>query len=678
MNEADLDLVRSAPEFDAEWYLRTYPDVARLGADPAAHYLSLGAALGRDPGPGFHARAYLEAYEDVAASGADALLHYLRHGRAERRNPVPTAPSDPARRSRAEVGRWRGELYVLGHGERVPSIWAEMARHGKPRFERGMAAYELALWAMRPQGGNRPETARRWLDLALRLPATTLMRERQTVTSLVCDVHLGAPAPGDAWMERRRDAGLIGADALLVRAAFEGSAEARLPWINAALALHDIAPVTVSPRALTPYDGLSADAAAPRDGPLVSVLVAAHDARGTLPTALASLVAQSWRALEILVIDDASGDDTVEVARGFAARDPRIRVIEMAENGGAYVARNRGLAEARGEFVTLHDADDWSHPDKIARQVDHLLSAPEAIGCTSEQARMRDDLSVLRFTGSGRIVIANTSSFMFRRAPVIETLGGWDVVRMSADNELVRRILRVFGGRAVAHLATGPLSFQRDRAGSAIADPVLGINGFLFGARKEYHDAQRHFHLTAPREALRYDGRTRPFPAPRILEGGRKAADLGRFDTVLAGDFRDPAPLPLLDGAGQGERRAAFEFYRPLDVAAGLRMCAEARAAFIDRDIRVIVMGERAECGLLLIHDPALLDTAQAHLPGVAADRVVIAVPAGDDGGDMAMRGARAETLFGAAPVWSGADAATHAALAARGGAMAAAPWSAR
>lgn len=95
MDEADLDLVRSAPEFDGAWYAQTYRDVAKLGANPARHYVTLGAGLGRDPGPGFHARTYLEVNPDVAASGTHPFLHYLRHGRAEGRDPVPVPLADP-------------------------------------------------------------------------------------------------------------------------------------------------------------------------------------------------------------------------------------------------------------------------------------------------------------------------------------------------------------------------------------------------------------------------------------------------------------------------------------------------------------------------------------------------------------------------------------------------------
>lgn len=209
---------------------------------------------------------------------------------------------------------------------------------------------------------------------------------------------------------------------------------------------------------------------------------------------------------------------------------------------------------------------------------------------------------------------------------------------MAAGNELIRRARRVFGDQAVAHLATGPLSFQRDRAGSAIATPVLEINGFRFGARKEYYDVQMHFHATAPLEALRYDGHTRPFPAPRILEGGRRAADLGRFNRTLAGGFRDPRPLATLMGTGgQGDRTGAVEICHPLDVAAKLCMCAESRAALVAGGVRVIVLGERAQCNLLALHDPALLDAVPAHLPTIHAARVVLVVPEGAAPGNVAL-----------------------------------------
>ena len=75
--------------FDAEWYLRTYADVAAAGLDPLSHYLSSGAAEGRDPAPGFSTVGYLNRNADVAAVGANPLLHYVQIGRAEGRKITP-------------------------------------------------------------------------------------------------------------------------------------------------------------------------------------------------------------------------------------------------------------------------------------------------------------------------------------------------------------------------------------------------------------------------------------------------------------------------------------------------------------------------------------------------------------------------------------------------------------
>jgi hypothetical protein len=80
-----LSQLRLAKLFDAEWYLATYPDVAEAGFDPAEHFLSHGAAEGRNPGPHFDSAAYLTANPDVAAAGANPLLHYIEHGQSEGR-----------------------------------------------------------------------------------------------------------------------------------------------------------------------------------------------------------------------------------------------------------------------------------------------------------------------------------------------------------------------------------------------------------------------------------------------------------------------------------------------------------------------------------------------------------------------------------------------------------------
>lgn len=83
-SEADVELVRNAPVFDADWYLKTYPDVAVLEMDPAEHYLWVGADLGRNPSPSFDAVDYLAKRPRVAASGVNPVIHWVRtHGGAQ-------------------------------------------------------------------------------------------------------------------------------------------------------------------------------------------------------------------------------------------------------------------------------------------------------------------------------------------------------------------------------------------------------------------------------------------------------------------------------------------------------------------------------------------------------------------------------------------------------------------
>ena len=102
---------------------------------------------------------------------------------------------------------------------------------------------------------------------------------------------------------------------------------------------------------------------------LVSVVMPAYNRQATIAPALASVLGQSYRHLELLVVDDGSTDATAVVVERFAAVDDRVRFVRLGENAGRSAARNRALDMARGEFVTIIDSDDLFAPTRLERLV---------------------------------------------------------------------------------------------------------------------------------------------------------------------------------------------------------------------------------------------------------------------------------------------------------------------
>lgn len=119
---------------------------------------------------------------------------------------------------------------------------------------------------------------------------------------------------------------------------------------------------------------------------LVSVIVPCYRQAQFLATAIDSVLAQTYPAIEILVINDGSDDDTEQVAVGYGER---IRYFHRA-NGGVSAARNTGISAARGRYLKFLDADDHLHPEQIAWQVAALAGRDDCVAVTS--VRMyRDD-----------------------------------------------------------------------------------------------------------------------------------------------------------------------------------------------------------------------------------------------------------------------------------------------
>lgn len=644
--ERDLSLLEETDLFDPYWYETRYRDTKIMGLEAARHYLLYGAELGRDPGPTFSTRAYWAAYRDVAESGMNPLVHYLRFGLAEGRSLFPPGHA-PMQYGPRFFTNQRHALYVQGHETGALERLKTALERAENACVQAHAARELALWYLRGPSLHDPGLAKSYVDQAKTLWDRCDDAEGHFLTSLrvlqlVCDASSDLPPPGESELGQASD------DVLLARAHFEAAPQERLGWINRVLARHGADTLHLLPEQAgsSPFDQLAANSGKPMENdagqPVVSVLVAAHNAQTTLPCALRSLQAQSWRNLEIIVIDDASTDGTVKVVQEAIACDTRIRLVQMPRNGGAYVARNAGLDAATGEFVTLHDADDWAHPDRIACQVAHLLKSTD-IGCTSEQVRLSNDLLASRMSPEATFVIENTSSYLFRRGPMQARLGYWDTVRVSADSELIRRAEHVFGPAGVRRLQTGPLAFQRDHDMSAVRDPALGINGYAYGARRDYREAQLHFHVSVGDPALlKYSAQGRPFPVPAIMLPNRPDPDhRTETDLVIAGDFRaleegeKRMPASLLGAMVSTQR--ALRSGRSVGLVqcdhddperAMLRIHPALRDMLQRARLPMFVHGETVPCDVLEIHDPGAVAQSQRYRPRLLPREVRIMVHA--------------------------------------------------
>ena len=112
----------------------------------------------------------------------------------------------------------------------------------------------------------------------------------------------------------------------------------------------------------------------------ISVVVCCYNAQTTITETLASLQAQSWTELEILVIDDGSNDHSVEIVTAIAAHDTRVRLLLNECNHGTAWTRQRGLNQASNELVMFFDADDIAEPTLIERLATTILSDAALIG----------------------------------------------------------------------------------------------------------------------------------------------------------------------------------------------------------------------------------------------------------------------------------------------------------
>ncbi|WP_122465129.1 glycosyltransferase [Brevundimonas lutea] len=436
----------------------------------------------------------------------------------------------------------------------------------------------------------------------------------------------------------------------------------RLVVINRLFSPYDLASLRVVEGGPLDLDHIDADAPAAAGGPLVSVIMPVWNAEATLETAIRSIQRQSWLDWELLVVDDASPDGSWAVAERLAESEPRIRLLRNAANGGPYVSRNHGLAEARGVFVTCHDSDDWAHPQRLERQVAALLDQPEAIGNMSRCVTATPDLRFASRSGGVSGFRWNFSSVLFRRQQALEAVGFWDEARFGADGEYVARLRRRFGRETIAKLDAGPLAIVRQSATSLTGHATLGLAARGQSARTAYRTQFEAWHRRDDHDGRMERGAGSRFPRPAVVRG-RAAPE--RLDVVLASDFR-------LSGGTTASNVQEIVAQARAGLSTGLIQLdspiLRARTPISDKildlidyeGVHLLTSEQAVEAGTLIVRWPpaaANFNSAVARVTAGSTSVIVNQTPwRGLIGGELIYEPAEVDAvvqrMFGARPVW--------------------------
>ena len=200
----------------------------------------------------------------------------------------------------------------------------------------------------------------------------------------------------------------------------------------------------------TNMSGQASGSAVSPGGPLVSVVVPTHNRAPLLRRAIDSVLEQTYRNLDLIVVDDASEDDTAEVVASFD--DRRVRYYRHETNRHVSATRNTGIEHSRGEYVAFLDDDDEWLPTKLEKQVRLMNAAPDDVGLVycwmdyfdGQGRKVSEVHPTLRGNVFDQVLdrqrLGNSSTLLVRTSVVKEMCGFDELLRRGNDGDFIRRV----------------------------------------------------------------------------------------------------------------------------------------------------------------------------------------------------------------------------------------------
>ncbi|WP_218221711.1 glycosyltransferase family 2 protein [Nesterenkonia sp. Act20] len=455
-------------------------------------------------------------------------------------------------------------------------------------------------------------------------------------------------------------------------------ADAWLAGFSELLEEDEVAPISMRDDHISFYNVTTDLPPAPfdDDAPLVTVIMPIYEPSAATDIAVDSLLRQTWRNLEIIMIDDCSpeqddrGQPTAyrQQLLDLAARDARIRLVLKDVNRGSYSVRNEALDLATGDLITVADKDDWHHPQQIELQVRDFQTSPERVANMTNWVRVDERLSFVLRSATGRVVYPSMASLMFRRDPVLADLGYWDTVRKSGDSEFKSRIENYYG-ITVEPITRAPMAFALMNGANLTRDD-MGV-GFLAPERRAYLRGYKSWH-----REIRESGESpympkapveRRFVAPAAYLPGARPEGPAQYDVVFASEFGFLAgnSTSLFNEISvclnAGLRVGVIPFQNGLIPSASKRQFSRkiddlVLAGQVDR----LSLESEAEADLLVVRWPTAVQVVPDTVAGLKPKKVVVVSnhppfePSGERRSyDIGVVTRNIERLFGVRPLWA-------------------------
>jgi len=325
------------------------------------------------------------------------------------------------------------------------------------------------------------------------------------------------------------------------------------------------------------------------DGPALSVVMPVRDARPFLDECVRSVLAQTFRDFEFVILDDASTDGSAEALRGWARRDARIRLVESGRRLGLSGSSNAVVREARAPLVARMDADDVAHPERLARQLAVLRAEPgvvlvgtlcEGIDAAGRRVRPRDRWRLVR---ASLYPPFPHGSVTFRRA-AFEAAGGYrEECAGWEDQDLFLRLSRL--GRVVVLPET--LHFYRYHVANSTGGSPVEHRARLYGVRRaclaEFRAGRDYARLLAGAASL--NGAAPRATAEALYQTGAMRLWAGHPPGIL-GEALKPGALGLGPRALLTLALAAWGRVSPATLRLSLRLFIRARDLLAGRRVK--------------------------------------------------------------------------------------------